>query len=135
MTPKYSRISYDVELPITYLIFCVAASFVIQGRDKHSSVMNTCLLYGNTGSLRFVEPSRQSDWDSILACHRGELQATTWHLQRSTMGAHHLKPTGPKEGRERKLACALVSKSCIRFHPNLNEPFSVCFSQNVATVA
>ncbi|MEQ2304811.1 hypothetical protein AMECASPLE_031220, partial [Ameca splendens] len=36
--------------------------------------------------------TRQSDWDGIVACHRGRLTATTWSYQRCTMGAHHLKP-------------------------------------------
>ena len=93
--------------------------------------MDARLLYGRIGTLRFVEPSRQSDWDSVLACHRGELQATTWHVQRSTMGAHHLKPTGTKEGRERKLACALVSESWTWVHLNPTWPFCGCFSPNL----
>ncbi|XP_067341278.1 WD repeat-containing protein 36 isoform X1 [Channa argus] len=36
--------------------------------------------------------TRQSDWDGIVACHRGRLAATTWNYQRCTMGAHHLQP-------------------------------------------
>ncbi|KAM7392249.1 hypothetical protein PAMA_007394 [Pampus argenteus] len=36
--------------------------------------------------------ARQSDWDGIVACHRGRLAATTWNYQRCTMGAHHLQP-------------------------------------------
>nr|XP_046230116.1 WD repeat-containing protein 36 [Scatophagus argus] len=36
--------------------------------------------------------ARQSDWDSIVACHRGRLATTTWNYQRCTMGAHHLQP-------------------------------------------
>ncbi|KAI3362543.1 hypothetical protein L3Q82_012817, partial [Scortum barcoo] len=39
--------------------------------------------------------ARQSDWDGIVACHRGRLAATTWSYQRCTMGAHHLQPPVP----------------------------------------
>uniref|UniRef100_A0A8P4K2D1 WD repeat-containing protein 36 n=1 Tax=Dicentrarchus labrax TaxID=13489 RepID=A0A8P4K2D1_DICLA len=38
--------------------------------------------------------ARQSDWDGIVACHRGRLATTTWNYQRCTMGAHHLQPPG-----------------------------------------
>ncbi|KAF6718815.1 WD repeat-containing protein 36 [Oryzias melastigma] len=38
--------------------------------------------------------TRQSDWDGIVACHRGRLAATTWSYHRCTMGAHHLQPPG-----------------------------------------
>lgn len=38
------------------------------------------------------ESARQSDWDSIVACHRGFLMTTTWNYQRSTMGAYKLEP-------------------------------------------
>uniref|UniRef100_A0A7N8XZE4 WD repeat domain 36 n=1 Tax=Mastacembelus armatus TaxID=205130 RepID=A0A7N8XZE4_9TELE len=34
--------------------------------------------------------ARQSDWDGIVACHRGRPAATTWNYQRCTMGIHHL---------------------------------------------
>jgi hypothetical protein len=37
-----------------------------------------------------LEPSRQSDWDSIVTCHRGEKLVMSWNYQRSTMGAHKL---------------------------------------------
>ncbi|XP_029025336.1 WD repeat-containing protein 36 [Betta splendens] len=39
--------------------------------------------------------ARQSDWDSIVACHRGCPATTTWNYQRSTMGAYHLQPPLP----------------------------------------
>uniref|UniRef100_A0A665TRN7 Uncharacterized protein n=1 Tax=Echeneis naucrates TaxID=173247 RepID=A0A665TRN7_ECHNA len=39
--------------------------------------------------------ARQSDWDGIVACHRGRLVTTTWNYQRCTMGAHHLQPSCP----------------------------------------
>lgn len=39
--------------------------------------------------VKFVaEPSRESDWDNILACHRGLDLVTTWNYQKSTMGKH-----------------------------------------------
>lgn len=37
------------------------------------------------------EWSRQSDWDNIVACHRGLCTTTTWSYQRSTMGEHRLQ--------------------------------------------
>ncbi|XP_069127390.1 WD repeat-containing protein 36-like [Argopecten irradians] len=37
------------------------------------------------------ESSRQSDWDNIVACHRGLCTATTWSYQRSTMGQHRFR--------------------------------------------
>ncbi|XP_068608945.1 WD repeat-containing protein 36 [Brachionichthys hirsutus] len=36
--------------------------------------------------------ARQSEWDGIVACHRGRLATTTWNYNRCTMGAHKLKP-------------------------------------------
>lgn len=39
-----------------------------------------------------VESARQSDWDSIVACHRGYLMTTTWNYQKGSMGAHRLEP-------------------------------------------
>ena len=42
------------------------------------------------GSL--TEPSRQSDWDGVAACHRGLRAVTTWSLQRFSMGEHRLLP-------------------------------------------
>ncbi|CAL1530137.1 unnamed protein product [Lymnaea stagnalis] len=39
--------------------------------------------------VKFVaEPSRESDWDNVLACHRGLDLVSTWNYQRSTMGKH-----------------------------------------------
>nr|XP_061800374.1 WD repeat-containing protein 36-like [Nerophis lumbriciformis] len=38
--------------------------------------------------------ARQSDWDGIVACHRGRLATSTWNYRRCSMGAHHLKPPG-----------------------------------------
>lgn len=35
-----------------------------------------------------AESSRQSDWDNILACHRGLRMVTSWSYQRATMGEH-----------------------------------------------
>ncbi|XP_029108979.1 WD repeat-containing protein 36 [Scleropages formosus] len=39
-----------------------------------------------------AESARQSDWDGIIACHRGYLIATTWNYQKTSMGAHKLEP-------------------------------------------
>uniref|UniRef100_A0A672KXW3 WD repeat-containing protein 36-like n=1 Tax=Sinocyclocheilus grahami TaxID=75366 RepID=A0A672KXW3_SINGR len=38
------------------------------------------------------ETARQSDWDGIIACHRGFLVTTTWNYQRGSIGAHKLEP-------------------------------------------
>ncbi|XP_074546401.1 WD repeat-containing protein 36 [Halichoeres trimaculatus] len=56
--------------------------------------------------------ARQSDWDSIVACHRGRLSTTTWNYQRCTMGAHHLKP--PDTPRT-SIAMAVGITSCGNF--------------------
>ncbi|KAG7219004.1 hypothetical protein INR49_005904 [Caranx melampygus] len=56
--------------------------------------------------------TRQSDWDGIIACHRGRLATTTWNYQRCTMGAHHLLPPCP--GRE-AVATAVDITSCGNF--------------------
>ncbi|XP_055015876.1 WD repeat-containing protein 36 [Boleophthalmus pectinirostris] len=34
---------------------------------------------------------RQSDWDSVVSCHRGRSSASTWNYQRCTSGAHRLR--------------------------------------------
>uniref|UniRef100_A0A452UMM3 WD repeat domain 36 n=1 Tax=Ursus maritimus TaxID=29073 RepID=A0A452UMM3_URSMA len=39
-----------------------------------------------------AEEARESDWDSIIACHQGKLSCSTWNYQRSTIGAYFLKP-------------------------------------------
>ncbi len=39
-----------------------------------------------------IETARQSDWDGIIACHRGFLVTTTWNYQKGSIGAHKLEP-------------------------------------------
>ncbi|XP_038127938.1 WD repeat-containing protein 36 [Cyprinodon tularosa] len=56
--------------------------------------------------------TRQSDWDGIVACHRGRLTATTWNYQRCTMGAHHLKPPAVRRD---AVATAVDITSCGNF--------------------
>ncbi|XP_061886890.1 WD repeat-containing protein 36 [Entelurus aequoreus] len=56
--------------------------------------------------------ARQSDWDGIVACHRGCLATTTWNYRRCTMGAHHLQPPG---GRGDAVATAVDVTSCGNF--------------------
>ncbi|XP_073333569.1 WD repeat-containing protein 36 [Pagrus major] len=56
--------------------------------------------------------ARQSDWDGIVACHRGRLATTTWNYQRCTMGAHHLQP--PVTRRD-TIATAVDITSCGNF--------------------
>ncbi|XP_047426369.1 WD repeat-containing protein 36 [Mugil cephalus] len=56
--------------------------------------------------------TRQSDWDGIVACHRGRRATTTWNYQRCTMGAHHLQPPGaPRD----TVATAVDITSCGNF--------------------
>jgi len=60
-----------------------------------------------------LEPSRQSDWDGIVVCHRGEVAATTWNFNRSTMGSHRLQHQRFKDDhrlrqRSSALACLLI---------------------------
>ncbi|KAM6901067.1 WD repeat-containing protein 36 [Lycodopsis pacificus] len=56
--------------------------------------------------------ARQSDWDGIVACHRGRLATTTWNYQRCTMGAHHLQPPA---ARRTDIATAVDITSCGNF--------------------
>lgn len=56
--------------------------------------------------------ARQSDWDGIVACHRGHLATTTWNYQRCTMGAHHLRPPA---SRSDTIATAVDITSCGNF--------------------
>ncbi|XP_070781157.1 WD repeat-containing protein 36 [Enoplosus armatus] len=56
--------------------------------------------------------ARQSDWDGIVACHRGRLATTTWNYQRCTMGAHHLQPPVTRRGTS---ATAVDITSCGNF--------------------
>ena len=37
-----------------------------------------------------AEPSRASDWENVVACHRGLRKVTTWTTHKSTMGRHKL---------------------------------------------
>lgn len=55
------------------------------------------------------DTSRQSDWDNIAACHRGECVVTTWSYQRSTMGKYKLKHPRFDEDPECKNAVALCT--------------------------
>ncbi|KAJ8287031.1 hypothetical protein GJAV_G00046230 [Gymnothorax javanicus] len=62
------------------------------------------------------ETARQSDWDGIVACHRGYVTATTWNYQKTSMGAHKLEPE--RFGKNRALnvhATAVDITSCGNF--------------------
>ncbi len=61
--------------------------------------------------------ARQSDWDGIVACHRGRLATTTWSYQRCTMGAHHLQP--PAVRRDSIATVMSTSKLCFSSHQSL----------------
>ncbi|XP_041825971.1 WD repeat-containing protein 36 [Melanotaenia boesemani] len=56
--------------------------------------------------------TRQSDWDGIVACHRGRLATTTWNYQRCTMGAYHLQPPGVRRD---AISTAVDITSCGNF--------------------
>ncbi|XP_070172929.1 WD repeat-containing protein 36-like [Littorina saxatilis] len=49
--------------------------------DQHKMPPVTCFT---------AEWNRESDWDNVVACHRGLRMVTTWSTQRSTMGKHKL---------------------------------------------
>ncbi|NXC06464.1 WDR36 protein, partial [Orthonyx spaldingii] len=38
------------------------------------------------------EVAHQSDWDGIIACHQAYITCTTWNYQKTSMGAHKLRP-------------------------------------------
>ncbi|RMB92880.1 hypothetical protein DUI87_30774 [Hirundo rustica rustica] len=38
------------------------------------------------------EVAHQNDWDGIVACHQGYITCTTWNYQKTSMGAHKLRP-------------------------------------------
>ncbi|XP_074642621.1 WD repeat-containing protein 36-like [Tubulanus polymorphus] len=63
------------------------------------------------------ESSRQSDWDSIVACHRGCTQVTTWDYNRYTMGKYrlqHQRFVQEKSLRNTTALCTTIS-SCGNF--------------------
>ncbi|XP_029564560.1 WD repeat-containing protein 36 [Salmo trutta] len=62
------------------------------------------------------ESARQSDWDSIVACHRGYLMTTTWNYQKGSMGAHKLEPERFNKNRALSVhATAVDITSCGNF--------------------
>ncbi|OWK09540.1 hypothetical protein Celaphus_00005971 [Cervus elaphus hippelaphus] len=74
----------------------------------------------NTMSVRLppvtefaAEEARESDWDGIIACHQGKLSCSTWNYQRSTIGAHFLRPEGLKT--DNTTATAVDITSCGNF--------------------
>ncbi|MFT7815671.1 WD repeat-containing protein 36 [Arapaima gigas] len=63
-----------------------------------------------------AESARQSDWDGIIACHRGFLIATTWNYQKCTMGAYKLEPAHFERNRALSVhATAVDITSCGNF--------------------
>lgn len=53
-----------------------------------------------------AESSRESDWDSVVACHRGLRMVTTWSTVRSTMGKHKLDSQRFHHGGQHRLTTA-----------------------------
>uniref|UniRef100_A0A8C2FYN5 WD repeat domain 36 n=1 Tax=Cyprinus carpio TaxID=7962 RepID=A0A8C2FYN5_CYPCA len=62
------------------------------------------------------ETARQSDWDGIIACHRGFLVTTTWNYQKGSIGAHKLEPERFNKNRSLNVhATAVDITSCGNF--------------------
>lgn len=62
------------------------------------------------------ETARQSDWDGIIACHRGFLMCTTWNYQKGSIGAHRLEPERFEKNRALSVhAIAIDITSCGNF--------------------
>uniref|UniRef100_A0A8C1RED1 WD repeat domain 36 n=1 Tax=Cyprinus carpio TaxID=7962 RepID=A0A8C1RED1_CYPCA len=62
------------------------------------------------------ETARQSDWDGIIACHRGFLVTTTWSYQKGSIGAHKLEPERFNKNRSLNVhATAVDITSCGNF--------------------
>ncbi|XP_022111358.1 WD repeat-containing protein 36-like [Acanthaster planci] len=61
-----------------------------------------------------AEKSRESDWDSIAACHQGTAMVTTWNYQQSTMGKHKLTCTHAAQATDVE-ATAIDITSCGNF--------------------
>uniref|UniRef100_A0AAR2KZN0 Small-subunit processome Utp21 domain-containing protein n=1 Tax=Pygocentrus nattereri TaxID=42514 RepID=A0AAR2KZN0_PYGNA len=60
--------------------------------------------------------ARQSDWDSIVACHQGFLVTTTWNYQKGSMGAYKLEPERFNKNRALTVhATAVDISSCGNF--------------------
>ena len=56
-------------------------------------------------SLHTTETSRQSDWDSIVACYRGLCETTTWNYLKGSMGEHRLKHERYKDLKYKNTTC------------------------------
>lgn len=61
------------------------------------------------------EASHQSDWDSVVACHRSEKVVTTWNYNRFTMGDHKLLHDRFEKERQFHNVTATVSGFCRLF--------------------
>lgn len=68
----------NFELNLKYHVYY---DTLCNGRLKYLILVSLC-----------IETARQSDWDGIIACHRGFLVATTWNYQKGSIGAHKLEP-------------------------------------------
>ncbi|KAK7486461.1 hypothetical protein BaRGS_00022262 [Batillaria attramentaria] len=55
-----------------------------------------------------AESNRESDWDNVVACHRGLRMVTTWSTQRCTMGKHKLDSQRFHHGNEHRNTTALA---------------------------
>uniref|UniRef100_A0A673T7D8 WD repeat domain 36 n=1 Tax=Suricata suricatta TaxID=37032 RepID=A0A673T7D8_SURSU len=61
-------------------------------RVKRKGLQNTLSVRLPPITKFAAEEARESDWDSIIACHQGKLSCSTWNYQRSTIGSYFLKP-------------------------------------------
>ncbi|XP_014666285.1 PREDICTED: WD repeat-containing protein 36-like [Priapulus caudatus] len=61
------------------------------------------------------ETVRESDWDNVVACHRGLAVATTWSTQRGSMGKHKLLHERFAEQGQRAVALVVTMSACGNF--------------------
>ena len=67
-----------------------------------------------------AESNRESDWDSVVACHRGLRMVTTWSTQRSTMGKYKLDSERFHHGGQHRHTTAQVLPSLTQANRQLD---------------
>lgn len=77
-----------------------------------------------------AEVAHQSDWDSIVACHQGYITCTTWNYQKTSMGAHKLKP---EEFSKHKPIDIYATVSIFRIM--FLQPYRICYMDFCCTEA
>uniref|UniRef100_A0A8C5UH47 WD repeat domain 36 n=1 Tax=Malurus cyaneus samueli TaxID=2593467 RepID=A0A8C5UH47_9PASS len=61
-------------------------------KSKKKACLTVELLFLKAIVYYLAEVAHQSDWDGIIACHQGYITCTTWNYQKTSMGAHKLRP-------------------------------------------